>query len=154
MAEADERHEETTDGASKPNRWVETVVLWTLIGLGAVGLWFSAADPIFGGPEVASAALTMLAFFVGVGVVATLLIWFWPATWKRWLHRLPTEGNWRLEIAQTATHLAFWALAIVVVWWMVVTQCRPVTAGAVAGCLMICRLVLDIAIHHWLGRHQ
>jgi hypothetical protein len=154
MAQADARHDQATDEGSKPNRWVETLVLWFQIGLGTIRLWLSATDPILGGPEVASAALTMLAFFVGVGVVATLLIWFWPAAWKRWLQRLPTNGNWRLELAQTAVQLAFWAFAIAVVWWMVVNECRPVTAGAVAGCLMICRLVLDIAMHHWLGRHQ
>jgi hypothetical protein len=152
MARVDDKHLQKTSDTPKPNRWVETLVLWVLIGLGGVGLWISADDPIFGGPEMASAALTMLAFFVGLGVVATFLIWCWPAAWKRWLHRMPTDENWRLETAQTAVHLVFWAFALVVVWWMVVSQCRPITAGAIAGCLMVSRLVLDIALHHWLGR--
>jgi hypothetical protein len=132
-------------------RWGQTLIVWGAVALGGVGLWVSAWDPLFGGPGMVPASLTMLAFWVAAGVVATVLIWCWPAAWKRLFHRLPTEGDWRLDAAQTVLHLLFWVLAILTVIGMVAWGWGPVAAGAVAGCLVLARLALDVALHHWLG---
>jgi hypothetical protein len=133
---------------------VETVALWVLIGLGGIGLWFSTLDPIFGGPEMAPAALTMLAFFTAIGFVGTLLIWCWPAAWDRWFHRMPPGENARLEAATTVIHLAYLGAGVLMVCWIVNARLGPIAAGSVAGSLAVLCLLTDIVLHHWLGRRR
>jgi hypothetical protein len=75
---------------SKPggaNQWRDTILIWSAVALGGM--------PIFGGPELLPAGLTLFAFFVAFGAAATLLIWLWPAVWKRWFHSIPSKGSWR-----------------------------------------------------------
>jgi hypothetical protein len=96
----------------------------------------------------------MFAFFTSLGVVATLLIWCWPAVWNRWLHRMPTGENARLEAAQAVSHLGYLGAGVLIVCWIAGTRVNPVAAGAVAGALMVLCLVTDIALHHWLGRRR
>ena len=150
----DELQRQVSDGQGAPSsatQWRDTIFIWIVVAVGGGGLWLSTADPIFGGPDLAPAALMMFAFFATMGVAATLMIWCWPAVWHRWFHLIPAEGNWRLEAAKMVSHGAIWIGAIVVVACMVTWKWRPVTVGAVAGCLMLGRLALDIGLQHWLG---
>jgi hypothetical protein len=148
----DDNRERAPNGNS--NRWVETVVLWVLICLAGIGLWLSAADPLFGGPEIARAALTIFAFFTGIGVVATLFIWCWPAFWNRWFHRMPAGENTRLGAATAISHLAYLGAGVLMVCWIGNAGVGPVAAGSVAGSLAVLCLLTDIVLHHWLGQRR
>ncbi len=101
-----------------------------------------------------SAEITMFAFFVAVGVGATLLIWCRPAVWERWLHQMPAGENVRLEVAQTCSHFAYLGAGVVMVCWIASRGVGPVAAGGVAGSLMVLCLLTDIGLHHWLGRRR
>jgi hypothetical protein len=135
-------------------RWAETLLIWSLVALGGAGLWLSAADPIFGGQDLMPAALTLFAFFVLFGVAATLLIWRWPALWKRWFQTVPSEGAWQLKAASTVLHLAFWVLAVFAIIGLVAFRWSPVTVGVAGGCLALGRLAVDICLHPWLGKKE
>jgi hypothetical protein len=152
MSKTEDKHDRGQSGKPGSNRWVETAVLWGLIGLGGVGLWLSTADPIFGGADMASAAVTMFAFFIALGVAATLLIWCWPSFWQRWVKQVPPGENVRLEIGLACSHVSYLAAGIFMVCWIVKTGMGPVPAGAFAGSLMVLCLVTDLCLHHWLGR--
>jgi fucose permease len=141
-----------TDNSTR-SRWAQTVVLWVLIFLlGGVGLWFSAADPLFGGPDAMETAMTMFAFFVGLGLIATYAIWRAPVLWRRWMQRMPEEEGTALIAAKVVTGAVFWIVAVLLVIVMVTANWRPVAVGAMAGGLCVIRLVLDISLHHWLGK--
>jgi hypothetical protein len=129
-------------------------LIWSLVALGGAGLWLSAADPIFGGPDLLPAAFTLLGFFAVFGAAATLLIWRWPTVWKRWFQAIPSEESWQLELASRVSHLAFWILAIGVVIGLVALRWSAMAAGAVGGCLVLGHLALDDCFHHWLSKRQ
>ena len=132
-------------------RWGETIAIWLLVALGGLGLWVSAADPIFGGPEADTVAFTFFAAFVTLGAVATILIWYWPGIWKRWFQEVPPEGDSRLEAAKMVTAAVFWVVAIAAVVGMVSSHWHPVAMGAVGGALALARLVIELSLHHRLG---
>jgi hypothetical protein len=132
-------------------RWGETLLIWSLVALGGLGLWVSSADPIFGGLEAGTVALTLFTFFVALGAAATILIWCWPGVWKRWFQEVPPEGNSRLEAAKTATAIVFWILAIAAVVGMIASQWTPVAMGVLGGVLLLARLMIELALHHRLG---
>jgi hypothetical protein len=133
-------------------RWGETFLIWSLVALGGLGLWVSSADPIFGGPEAGTVALTAFAFFVVFGVVATILIWCWPGVWKRWLQEVPPEGDSRLEAAKMVAATVFWILTLAAVVGMIASQWTPVAMGVLIGVLSLARLAIELALHHLLGR--
>ncbi len=136
----------------REGQWVDTLLVWIFIALGGAGLWISVADPIFGGPEVGLAALTMFGFFAAAGAVATFLIWCSPGVWKQWFHRAPAKLDWRLEALQTVAHAVFWVLALTLVVGIATLGWSPMAAGAAGGCLVVGRLVFDLGLHCWLGR--
>jgi hypothetical protein len=138
--------------SSSAIRWGETFLIWSLVALGGLGLWASSADPIFGGPEGETVALTLFASFVALGVAATILIWCWPGVWKRWFQEVPPEGGSRLEAAKMATAIGFWVLAVAAIVGMIASQWTPVAMGLLGGVLLFARLVIELALHHRLGR--
>lgn len=132
-------------------QWGETFLIWGLVGLGGAGLWVAAADPLFGVPEASVFALTMFAFIVGMGTVATILIWYWPAFWERWFHQVPAEGGNRLEAARMLTGLLFGILTVAAVVGLVAFQWHPITIGAIGGILLCSRLFVELWLHHQFG---
>jgi hypothetical protein len=129
----------------------ETLLIWVLVGLGGVGLWIEAADPLFGVPEAPVFALTLFAFIAGMGTAATLLIWCWPAVWERWFHQVPSEGGNRLEAARMITGLTFGILTVAAVVGMIAFQWHPITIGAIGGALLCSRLIVELWLHHKFG---
>jgi hypothetical protein len=127
-----------------------TIALWILILLGGAGLWLSAADPIFGGPEAATISLTLFAFFVGFGLVGTLAIWSLPArrilAWIFPPDALPDESR-SITPAHVFGRLAFWALALVFVFYSVKNHWPPVTVGLAIGGLVILRLLGEVLLN-------
>jgi hypothetical protein len=137
---------------SRKEQWGETLLIGVLVALGGIGLWIGVADPLFGGPEAAVFARTLFAFIAGMGLVATLLIWFWPAVWDRWFHQVPPEGGNRLDVAQLITSMVFGLLILAMLAAMVAFQWGPVTLGIIGGALLCSRLFLEIGLHHRLGK--
>jgi hypothetical protein len=156
MAQAGDEQEHPKDEgrgtSANAVRWGETLAIWSVVALGGLGLWASAADPVFGGFEADTIAFTLFAAFVTLGAVATILVWCWPGVWKRWFQEVPPEGDSRLEAAKMVTAAVFWVVAIATVLGMISSQWHPVAMGAVGGVLALARLATELFLHHRLGK--
>jgi hypothetical protein len=134
-------------------KWGETFFIWIFVALGGVGLWVSAADPIFGGgADGVLVALTIFGFFVALGIAVTAAIWLWPAAWKQWSHRVPPDGGGRLDAAKMLVGLVSLVLALLFVIYSVSPQWHPVAIGLAAGGIALVRLAVEIWLHHRLGK--
>jgi hypothetical protein len=133
-------------------RWVETLIVWGLVAIGGVGLWASAAGSLFGGPEADQAALTLFAFFVALGLAATVTIWCFPGVWHRWMHRMPPDDGGRLDAGKMVFDILFWVLGLGTIVGMVAAGWHAVAVSAAIGTLLVGRLFADLWLHHRLGR--
>jgi hypothetical protein len=157
MTHFGDEHERQAGGASgtpgTASRWGETFLIWFVVAVGGCGLWLSSADPLFGGgADGVLVALTVFAFFVALGVAATVAIWWLPAFWDRWFYRLPPDGGGWLDAAKMLVALLFWVLAVVAVVHMVAAHWHPVAIGTAAGGFVLLRLVVEIWLHHRQGK--
>jgi hypothetical protein len=97
-------------------------------------------------------ALTLFAFFVALWVAVTAVIWWRPAAWKEWSRRVPLDGGGRLEAAKMLVAVVFWILAVLCVVYTVSAHWHPIAIGAVGGGIALVRLVVEIWLHHRLGK--
>jgi hypothetical protein len=130
---------------------VATVALWGVILLAGGGLWIFALDPFFGGQEALVAGLTIFGFFVGLGILVSLDIWWKPARpiVRSILKPTAADGARSPTLAHVLGWLGFWALTLTLIVYAVKNQWHPVVVGLGIGGLSVLRVVGEIALNRW-----